>query len=172
MDSVTKSFRKDESLTSWILLQHICPHFWAWLLNTIAITPKSEDKYVVKVFNSSEFHLSEMTLLQNPYFSYFLGEILTHFSFLMPLQHMTCQFLGFFRSFQQYFCPFGKVLCQAFRTGIISNLLFLKFPTNKCSLLSWKIPRNKNKNWYFDNFDKSKSRNTASGSWFGQKYVN
>ena len=28
------------------------------------------------------------------------------------------------------------------------------------------------KNWYFDNFDKSKSRNTASGSWFGQKYVN
>ena len=25
-------------------------------------------------------------------------------------------------------------------------------------------------NWYFDNFDKSKSRNTASGSWFGQKY--
>ena len=38
-------------------------------MNTIAITPKSEDKYVVKVFNSSEFHLSEMTLLQNPYFS-------------------------------------------------------------------------------------------------------
>ena len=30
--------------------------------------PKSEDKYVVKVFNWSEFHLSEMTLLQNPYF--------------------------------------------------------------------------------------------------------
>ena len=27
----------------------------------IAITPKCEDKYVVKVFNSSEFHLSEMT---------------------------------------------------------------------------------------------------------------
>ena len=26
------------------------------------------------------------------------------------------------------------------------------------------------KNWYFDNFDKSKSRNTASGSWFVQKY--
>ena len=45
------------------------PHFWTWLLNTIAITPKSEDKYVVKVFNWSEFHLSEMTLLQNPYFS-------------------------------------------------------------------------------------------------------
>ena len=38
-----KSFRKDEPLTSWTLLQHInCPHFWAWLLNT--------------------------TLLQNPYF--------------------------------------------------------------------------------------------------------
>ena len=40
-----------------------------YVLNTIAITPKSEDKYVVKVVNWSEFHLSEMTLLQNPYFS-------------------------------------------------------------------------------------------------------
>ena len=56
-----KSFRKDEPLTSWTLLQHICPHFWAWLLNTIAITPKSEDKYVEKVFNWSEVHFSEMT---------------------------------------------------------------------------------------------------------------
>ena len=27
-----KSFWKDEPLTSWALLQHICPHFWAWLL--------------------------------------------------------------------------------------------------------------------------------------------
>ena len=61
MDFVTKSFRKDETLTSWTLLQHIFPHFWAWLLNTIAITPKSEDKYVEKVFNWSEVHLSEMT---------------------------------------------------------------------------------------------------------------
>ena len=57
-------------------------------------------------------------------------------------------------------------------SGSISILLFLKFPTNKCSLLGWKISRNKKKNWYFGNFDKSKSRNTASGSWFGQKYVN
>ena len=64
-----KSFRKDETLTSWTLLQLICPHFWAGLLLYSAITPKSEDKYVVKVFNSSEFHLSEMTLFQNPYFS-------------------------------------------------------------------------------------------------------
>ena len=61
MDFVTKSFRKDETLTSWTLLQHICPHFWAWLLLYSAITPKSEDKYVAKVFNWSEFHLSEMT---------------------------------------------------------------------------------------------------------------
>ena len=61
-----KSFRKDEPLTSWT--QHICPHFWAWLLLYSAITPKSEDKYDVKVFNWSEFHLSEMTLIQNPYF--------------------------------------------------------------------------------------------------------
>ena len=61
MDFVTKSFWKDETLTSWTLLQHICPHFWAWFLNTIAITPKSEDKYVQKVFNWSEVHLSEMT---------------------------------------------------------------------------------------------------------------
>ena len=61
--------RKDETLTIWTLLQHICSHFWAWLLLYSAITPKSEDKYVVKVFNWSEFHLSKMTLLQNPYFS-------------------------------------------------------------------------------------------------------
>ena len=64
-----KSLRKNETLTSWTLLQHICPHFWSWLLLYSAITPKSENKYVVKVFNWSEFHLSEMTLLQNPYFS-------------------------------------------------------------------------------------------------------
>ena len=70
MDFVTKSFRKDETLTSLTLLQHICPNFWAWLLLYSAIRPKSEDKYIVKVFNWSEFHLSEMTLLQNPYFSY------------------------------------------------------------------------------------------------------
>ena len=31
------------------------------MLNTIAITPKSDEKYVVKVFNWSEVHLSEMT---------------------------------------------------------------------------------------------------------------
>ena len=42
-------------------LQHICPHFWAWLLLYSAITPKREGKYVVKVFNWSEVHLSEMT---------------------------------------------------------------------------------------------------------------
>ena len=35
-----KSFRKDEILTSWTLLQHICPHLWAWLLFYSAITPK------------------------------------------------------------------------------------------------------------------------------------
>ena len=69
MDFVTKSFRKDETLTSWTLSQHICPHFWAWLLLSSAITPKSEDKYVVKVFNWSEVHLSEMTLIQNSYFN-------------------------------------------------------------------------------------------------------
>ena len=45
-----QTLRKDETLTSWTLL-----------LLYSAITPKSEDKYVVKVFNSSEFHLSEMT---------------------------------------------------------------------------------------------------------------
>ena len=30
-------------------------------MNTVAITPKSEDKHIVKVFNWSEVHLSEMT---------------------------------------------------------------------------------------------------------------
>ena len=57
------------------------PHFWTWLLNTIAITPKSEDKYVVKVFNWSEFHLSEMTLLQNPYFNKTFQKV--------PIPHLT-----------------------------------------------------------------------------------
>ena len=56
-----KSLPKNATLSSWTLFQHICPHFWAWLLLYSAITPKSEDKYVVKVFNWSEFHLSEMT---------------------------------------------------------------------------------------------------------------
>ena len=64
-----KLFRKDETLTSWTLLQHICSHFWAWLLLYSAITPKSEDKYVVKVVNWSEFHFSEVTFFQNWYFS-------------------------------------------------------------------------------------------------------
>ena len=36
-------------------------------MNTIAITPKSEDKYVVKVFNPSEFHFSEATFFQDWY---------------------------------------------------------------------------------------------------------
>ena len=67
-----KSFRKDEPLISWILFQHICPHFWAWLLLYSAIMPKSENKYVVKVFNWSEIHLSVMTLLQNQYFRYYV----------------------------------------------------------------------------------------------------
>ena len=43
MDFVTESFQKDET----------------------AITPKSEDKYVVKVFNWSDFHLFEMTCSGN-----------------------------------------------------------------------------------------------------------
>ena len=63
------SLQKNETLTGWTLLQHICLHFWAWLLLYSAITPKSEDKYVVKVFNWSEFHLSKVTFLQNQYFN-------------------------------------------------------------------------------------------------------
>ena len=43
MDFVTKSFRKDEPLLH------------------SANPPKSDDKYVEKVFNWSEVHLSEMT---------------------------------------------------------------------------------------------------------------
>ena len=35
-----------------------------------AITPKSEDKYVVKVFNPPEFHFFEVTFFQNWYFSH------------------------------------------------------------------------------------------------------
>ena len=39
-------------------------------MGVIAEYNSIEDKYVVKVFNWSEFHLSEMTLLQNPYFNW------------------------------------------------------------------------------------------------------
>ena len=38
------------------------------LLLYSAITPKSEDKYVVKVFNSTELHFSEVYFFQNWYF--------------------------------------------------------------------------------------------------------
>ena len=64
-----KSLRKNVTLSSWILFQHICPHFWAWLLLYSAITPKSEVKYVVKVFNSTELHFSEVYFFQNWYFN-------------------------------------------------------------------------------------------------------
>ena len=46
-----------------------CLHSWAWLLNTVAITPKSEDKKCPKVFNVPEFHFSEVYFFQNWYFS-------------------------------------------------------------------------------------------------------
>ena len=48
---------------------HFLSSFWAWLLNTVAITPKSEDKKCPKVFNVSEFHFSEVTFFQNWYFN-------------------------------------------------------------------------------------------------------
>ena len=74
----------------WPVEHFIFPHFWAWLLYS-AITPKSEDKYVVKVFNWSEFYLSEMTLLQNPYFNTshtlqnpLLNRYLSSFCYLSP----------------------------------------------------------------------------------------
>ena len=56
MDFVTSHFGK---MNLWPI-EHFY-NFWAWLLLYSAITPKSEDKYVVKVFNWSEVHLSEMT---------------------------------------------------------------------------------------------------------------
>ena len=56
-----KSFRKGETLTSWTLLQHICSHFWAWMLLYSAIKPKSVQLVRVSSFQND--------LLQNPYFS-------------------------------------------------------------------------------------------------------
>ena len=56
-----KSFWKNEPRTSWTLFQQIVPHFWVGLLLQTANPPKSEGKYVEKVFNWSEVHLSEMT---------------------------------------------------------------------------------------------------------------
>ena len=63
-----KSLWKNATLSSWTLFQHICLHFWVWLLLYSAITPKSEDKYVVKVLNSTELHFSEVYFFQNWYF--------------------------------------------------------------------------------------------------------
>ena len=63
-----KSLRKNTTLSSWTLFQHICSHFWAWLLLYSAITPKSEDKYVLILFNSTELHFSEVYFFQNWYF--------------------------------------------------------------------------------------------------------
>ena len=39
------------------------------MLNTVAITPKSEDKKCLKVFNVPEFHFSEVYFFINWYFS-------------------------------------------------------------------------------------------------------
>ena len=49
-------------------------HFFNILVLTFGrdcycITPKSDDKYVVKVFNSTELHFSEIYFFQNWYFS-------------------------------------------------------------------------------------------------------
>ena len=49
------SLRKNETLTGWTLSQHICLHFWAWLLLYSVITPKSEDKYVQKCSTRQSF---------------------------------------------------------------------------------------------------------------------
>ena len=58
-----------------------------YVLNTIAITPKIEDKYVVKVVNLSEFHLFEMTLLQNPYFKHLvISRLYAYISKLVELR--------------------------------------------------------------------------------------
>ena len=65
-----KSLWKNATLSSWTLFHHICPHFWEWLLLYSAITPKSEDKYVLKAFNSTELHFSEVYFFQNWSFSY------------------------------------------------------------------------------------------------------
>ena len=63
------SLRKSETLGRWTLLDTFCLHYWAWLLNTVAITPKSEDKRCPKVFNVPEFHFSEVYFFQNWYFT-------------------------------------------------------------------------------------------------------
>ena len=101
-----KSFWKDKPLTSWTLFQHICPHFWVGLLGAIANPPKSEDKYVEKVFNWSEVHLSEMTcykihtLVINTKWL-----IQTRFQKFWKLLHhaIACNNLTFFATFQLVF---------------------------------------------------------------------
>ena len=64
MDFVTKSFRKDETLTSWTLLQH------TWLLNTIAVKPKKRGKNGCKSVQLVRVSSFRNDLLQNAYFKH------------------------------------------------------------------------------------------------------
>ena len=98
-----KSLRKNETLAGWTLSQHICLHFWAWLLLYSAITLKSEDKYVVKLFNPPEFLFSQVTFFQNWYFS----SKLTIFSFFI-------------------YCIFGRILVLRYKNQLMSCQCFTK----------------------------------------------
>ena len=68
MDFVTKSFRKDETLTSRTLLQYICPHFWASVIVFSNHAQKWGQIYCksVQPVRGSSFRND---MLQNPYFS-------------------------------------------------------------------------------------------------------
>ena len=76
------------------------------MLNTIAITPKSEDKYVVKVFNWSEVHLSEKTcykihtLMINLFFSgvgYYLSSCVNPLLYSVMSKRFRRGFVDMFR---------------------------------------------------------------------------
>ena len=69
MNFVTKTFRKDETLTSWTLLQHICPHFWAWLLNTIANHAQKWGQICWKSVQLDRIAFFRSDFFQNWYFS-------------------------------------------------------------------------------------------------------
>ena len=86
------SLRKSETLGRWTLLDTFCLHFWAWLLNTVAITPKSEDKKCPKVFNVPEFHFSEVYFFQNWYFNKILNPLFICWSLLSCQIHLILEF--------------------------------------------------------------------------------
>ena len=144
------SLRKSETLGRWTLLDTFCLHFWAWLLNTVAITPKSEDKKCPKVFNVPEFHFSEVYFFQNWYFREITRLDIT----MQPLiQDIFSQIIDSSPYFPKRFCDFS---CMRFPFKTKQNVLshaniFRSEIDKKCQNWFWMFEAYLE--WNFCNFE-------------------